>query len=168
MLTMQGAKRHFAGRIPKRRLGTTGLTRTPLPCSCGGGSFRSGVQPPTGSDRLRNLGESLCIDACICICKCIRALSKFERPAQMFGGGGSFRSGVQPPTGSDRLRNLGESLCIDACICICKRIPAPFSNLKDPRKCLAGVDRSGRGFNPRPAQDRHRPAQDRLRGGGGG
>ena len=22
---------------------------TPLPCSCGGGSFRSGVQPPTGS-----------------------------------------------------------------------------------------------------------------------
>ena len=29
---------------------------------------------------------------------------------------------------------------------------APFSNLKDPRKCLAGVDRSGRGFNPRPAQ----------------
>ena len=30
---------------------------------------------------------------------------------------------------------------------------------------LAGVDRSGRGFNPRPAQDRPtqpRPAQDRL------
>ena len=24
MLTMQGAKRRFAGRIPKRRLGTTG------------------------------------------------------------------------------------------------------------------------------------------------
>ena len=57
------AKRRFAGRIPKRRLGTTGGRRlgttrlwrglrdgSPLPGSCGGGAFRSGMQSPTGAE----------------------------------------------------------------------------------------------------------------------
>ena len=80
----------------------------------GGGSFRSGMQSPTGSgttvgfccrltegdiwrgwivpvggstpDRLRNY--------------CWFPLS-FDG-GEIFGGGGSFRSGVQPPTGSER------------------------------------------------------------------
>ena len=42
------AKQRFARRIPKRRLGTTG-GGTPLLGSCGGGSFRSGMQSPTGA-----------------------------------------------------------------------------------------------------------------------
>ena len=46
-------------------------------------------------------------------------------------GGGSFRSGVQPPTGTREDD--------DSCY---------------PSNALAGVDRSGRGFNLRPAQGR--------------
>ena len=54
------AKQSLAGRIPKQSLGTTGGAalgndRGQFPCFRGGGSFRSGVQPPTGS---RHDGEN--------------------------------------------------------------------------------------------------------------
>ena len=69
----------------------------------------------------------------------------------ILGGGGSFRSGVQPPTGTvaDRQRRAG---LFDE-----QQRKAQSESLS---KYLAGVDRSGRGFNPRPAQDRLRPAQN--------
>ena len=126
-----------------------------------GGSFRSGVQPPTGSGFLFS---GLCSPAFAWVDRSGRGFN--PRPAQDFcfldsvpllscgwivpvGGstpdrlrifvfralflcfrvGGSFRSGVQPPTGSGFL----------------------FSGLCSP--AFAWVDRSGRGFNPRPAQD---------------
>ena len=96
---------------------------SPLLCSCGGGSFRSGVQPPTGSRADRHsstrafkfgkaLPQSIFQTAFCHLLLCFRV-------------GGSFRSGVQPPTGS----RVGGGR---------------FS-------ALAWVDRSGRGFNPRPA-----------------
>ena len=127
------------------------------PCSCGGGSFRSGVQPPTGSggdstspplrgwivpvgdaipDRLRGDSTSPPLRGWIVPVggstpDRLREGTPLLRPC----GGGSFRSGVQPPTGS------GGGL----------HFPAP-----------AGVDRSGRGFNPRPAQSRG-ATPDRLK-----
>ena len=67
-----------------------------IQCLRGGGSFRSGVQPPTGirPDRLAgsriNARTSARID------------SHFPALIQCLRGGGSFRSGVQPPTGSNR------------------------------------------------------------------
>ena len=93
------------------------------------------------------------------------------------GGGGSFRSGVQPPTGTrpERLSWFGSG--IGGGVGGTPRgagVPLWAEGGE-----LAGVDRSGRGFNPRPAQgaipDRHRvqsptgagcnprPAQDRRR-----
>ena len=65
------------GRIPKRGLGTTRLWRrlgggSPLLGSCGGGSFRSGVQPPTGIRSERSTPA-----------KCVPAIPNPERPPAM-------------------------------------------------------------------------------------
>ena len=71
---------------------------TLLPRPCGGGSFRSGMQSPTGS------GGGLYFSAPAGVDRSGRGFN--PRPAQGGTllprpcGGGSFRSGVQPPTGT--------------------------------------------------------------------
>ena len=96
-----------------------------LLCSCGGGSFRSGMQSPTGAGGrgFRWMGGGRRCEGFL-LCSC---------------GGGSFRSGMQSPTGAGGGGFVGWGV---------------VGVVKVFCYALAGVDRSGRGFNPRPAPGR--------------
>ena len=67
------------------------------------------------------------------------------------------RSGVEPPTGKlhpregrgQKAENRNQLI---AAIAGSRRVFSFRFPLLTPRKVFAGVDRSGRGFNPRPAQ----------------
>ena len=159
-LLLRGWSVPVGGSTPDRLKGWG----SPLLCSCGGGSFRSGVQPPTGSrvggvrfsalagvDRsgrgfnprpAQGLGESASLLLRGWIVPVGGStpdrLKGWGSPLLCSCGGGSFRSGVQSPTGS-RVGGVRFS-------------------------ALAGVDRSGRGFNPRPAQGLGESASLLLRG----
>ena len=118
-----------------------------------GGIWRGWIVPVGGStpDRLRNY--------------CWFPLS-FDG-GEIFGGGGSFRSGMQSPTGSGttvgfRCRLTGRDIWRGWIVPVGDTIPDRLRNYCwfplsfEGGGYLAGVDRSGRGFNPRPAPDRLR------------
>ena len=80
----------------------------------GDGAFRSGVQPPTGRGPAQT-GRGATGTIHTRESRGTEDRKQFERfiagmlfpnlkARQIFGGGGSFRSGVQPPTGSNRLK----------------------------------------------------------------
>ena len=71
-----------------------------IQCPCVGGSFRSGVQPPTGT-RLERSTPAECPPATPNLeSPPPRESSCFLSSIQCPRVGGSFRSGVQPPTGT--------------------------------------------------------------------
>ena len=110
----------------------------------GGGAFRSGVQPPTGTrpDRLSWFGSGIGREGTVEGIGCPIVSGRGG-----LGGGGAFRSGVQPPTGTrpDRLSWFGSGIGRGGTV---EGIGCPIVS---GRGDLAGVERSGRGCNPRPA-----------------
>ena len=93
---------------------------SPLQCSCVGGSFRSGMQSPTGADRNDPPPPNICLSSQTT---------------------GTLPPAKYPPT----LPNSSTP-----------PLPNP-SHFPRPSNALAWVDHSGRGLNPRPAQGRNAP-----------
>ena len=129
-----------------------------IQCPCVDGSFRSGVQPTTGtrSERYTHAKYPPVTPnpARPPSCKSFCFLAFIQCPCV----GGSFRSGVQPPTGIHRSaqgRNDTPTLNIRLQLQIRQGLPrVNLSVFWHPSNALAGVDRSGRGCNPRPARSR--------------
>ena len=90
-------------------------------CSCVGGSFRSGVQPPTGSRMLFAFEREFWVPRRVALFLCFRV-------------GGSFRSGVQPPTGSRMLFAFGGSFRSRAAsaLFLCFRVGGSFRSGVQP------------------------------------
>ena len=129
----------------------------------GGGSFRSGVQPPTGSRAAQDVAVAVELEGFgVGWFLSVGGCTLDWKRKRVFGVGGSFRSGVQPPTGSRAAQDVavavelegfgvGWFLLVGGCTLDWKR-----------KGYLSGVDRSGRGFNPRPAQGRLKMLRWRL------
>ena len=69
-----------------------------------GGSFRSGVQPPTGSRAAQDVAAAVELEGFgVSWFLLVGGCTLDWKRKGVFVGGGSFRSGVQPPTGSDKM-----------------------------------------------------------------
>ena len=129
-------------------------------CSCVGGSFRSGVQPPTGTrpERSPSAGCGMLIikyrlGASVRICFC--------RSATMpVGGCTPDRNDPPPPNICLSSQTPGTLPPAKYPSALPNSSPPPLPNPSHfPRlsNALAWMDPSGRGYNPRPAQSRNAP-----------
>ena len=129
-----------------------------IQCPCVGGSFRSGVQPPTGTRSERYIPAEYLPATPNPARFPLRESSCFLSSIQCPCVGGSFRSGVQPPTGIHRpAQGWNDIPLLNIRLQLQIRQGLPRVNLPvfgHSSNALAWVDRSGRGCNPRPARSR--------------
>ena len=76
-----------------------------------GGSFRSGVQPPTGSRAAQDVAAAVELEGFgVGWFLSVGGCTLDWKRKRVFVGGGSFRSGVQPPTGSRAAQDVAAAV----------------------------------------------------------